>query len=489
MSRLLVSAAHKSSGKTTVSLGLCAALRERGHAVQPFKKGPDYIDPMWLSAAAGRACRNLDPYIQGEAGLALFFRRHQRPGEFALIEGNKGLYDGLDADGGDSSAALAKLLRAPVLLVVDCSGMTRGVAPLLLGYRQFDPAVTFAGVVLNKVSGTRHEAKLRAAVERHTDLPVLGAVQRSAELVIGERHLGLVPTHETQAADTRIVAIARAIAAQVDLDRVAAAAEVAPALPDGPAVVATGGVARSGRVGVAMDAAFRFYYPEDLEALEAEGFAIVPFDTTTDSRLPEGLDGLFLGGGFPETQMEALAANAELRADIRAAAAAGLPIYAECGGMMYLARSLTWQGVTLPMVGALPADAVMHDRPQGRGYVTVRETAAFPWPGAQPGGSLRGHEFHYASLENIAPEVTYAYEVTRGHGIDGRRDGIVWGNILAAFTHRRGVGADAWPRRFAAFLRARSENRRHPSDAAIVRPHQAAGTTSHNHFQEFRCHV
>jgi cobyrinic acid a,c-diamide synthase len=455
MARVFISAAHKSSGKTTVSIGLCAALAARGLAVQPFKKGPDYIDPLWLSsAAAGRACRNLDHNTMTPAEIGALFRRHAAGTDIAVIEGNKGLHDGIDLEGTDSSAALAELLRAPVVLVIDAGGITRGVAPLLLGLRDFNPGLRFAGVVLNKVAGARHEAKLRAAIERYTDIPVLGALPRSDALVIAERHLGLVPANEAHGASKRIAALGAAVAAGIDLDRLLQAASAAPPLRGRPPAPQAATAAR-GRVGVAHDHAFGFYYADDLDMLEAEGFAVVPFNAVHDPHLPPDLDGVFIGGGFPETQMDALEANASLRADIRAAVAGGMPVYAECGGLMYLSRSITWQGTRRAMVGALPGDAVMQARPQGKGLVRLRETGLSPWPDTQA-GTIPGHEFHHAALVNLPPDTRFAYDVLRGHGITGDADGIVLGRTLAAFTHLRGVGPCPWPRRFAALMRSRA---------------------------------
>jgi cobyrinic acid a,c-diamide synthase len=452
--RLLVSAAHKSSGKTTISIGLAAAFAARGLAVQTFKKGPDYIDPMWLSAASGRPCRNLDFFVMGRDEIAAHFARHAAAADLALIEGNKGLYDGLDLDGSTSNAALASQLGAPVVLVIDARGMTRGIAPLILGFQAFDRSIRIAGVVLNRLGGSRHEAKLRAVIEHYTDVRVLGAVHQSAEVEIVERHLGLMPSSEATEAAARIAAIRDAVATQVDLDAVLGVAgwragASRPTHP--PASESAAPVEPNIRIGVAMDRAFGFYYADDLEALERAGAEIVPVNTLEDTRLP-ALDGLVIGGGFPEVFMAELEANAPLRGDIRRAADAGLPIYAECGGLMYLARSLAWRGSKAQMAGVIPADVVMHDKPVGRGYVRLRETGAHPWPRA-PGTELRAHEFHYSSLENLPPDLTFAYEVARGHGADGKRDGIVIGNVLASYTHLRSVGGNEWAQRFAAFVR------------------------------------
>jgi cobyrinic acid a,c-diamide synthase len=463
MSGFLVSAAHKSSGKTTITVGLCAALSAQGLVVQPFKKGPDYIDPMWLSEACGRACYNLDPFLMTQGQISACVLRRAADADISIIEGNKGLYDGLALDGSNSNAALAKLLGLPVVLVLDARGMTRGIAPLILGYQAFDRDIRIAGVVLNQLGGARHESKLRAVIEHYTDVPVLGAIGHDSRLAIVERHLGLMPNHELDDAAQRVRAMGELIAAQVDLPRLLKLAKTEadipapPNAPIGAATVATPSPPRV-RIGLARDSAFGFYYPDDLQALEAAGAEIIPFSTLQDTSLPQ-VDGLFIGGGFPEMFMAQLQANAALRQDIRTAVDAGLPVYAECGGLMYLARTLQWNGQVYQMAGALPADVLMHERPVGRGYVEMETTGDAPWParGAAPQG-LHGHEFHYSSLENLAPEQKFAYRVIRGHGVDGRHDGIVHRNVLASYAHlRSGAGSD-WTAQFIAFVRSHRES-------------------------------
>jgi cobyrinic acid a,c-diamide synthase len=450
MHRLLVSAAHKSSGKTTLSIGLAAALRARGLAVQPFKKGPDYIDPLWLTAAAGRACRNLDPYLSSPESIRAAFDAACAGAEVALVEGNKGLYDGLSLDGSNSNAALAAMLGLPVVLVLDARGMTRGVAPLVLGYQAFDRSIRIAGVIFNRLGGARHEAKLRAVIEHYTDVPVLGAVHESEALAITERHLGLMPATEAEQAQATIDRLARAVAGDVDLDRLLAVCGTPGAAPT---ATLTPRPAADLRIGIARDRAFGFYYPEDLESFERAGAELVFFDTLADAHLPR-VDALFIGGGFPEVLAAELSANQSLRAGIRAAVEGGLPTYAECGGLMYLARTIRWNNVTYPMVGALPADVEMQARPVGRGYVHLAPTAAHPWPGEAP-ALLRAHEFHYSRLVNADPTLRHAYQVQRGHGVDGERDGIVFANTLASYAHLRSSDGHDWPARFVAFARER----------------------------------
>lgn len=446
MHALLVSAAHKSSGKTTVSIGLAAALARRGLRVQPFKKGPDYIDPLWLGEAAGRACRNLDPYLSDMGEVRATFVRAAAGADVALVEGNKGLYDGLALDGSNSNAALAAALDLPVVLVLDARGMTRGIAPLILGYQAFDRAVRIAGVILNRLGGARHESKLRAVIEHYTDVPVLGALHEQPAITIDERHLGLMPASEAAQAAARIEAIAGHVAAGVDLDRVLAATATPPA----PAWVAPPPApAARLRVAIARDRAFGFYYAEDLENLERAGAQLVAFDLLSDAELPAA-DALFIGGGFPEVFAAQLSANRSMLRSLRAAVARGVPAYAECGGLMVLARSITWNGVTYPMAGAIAGDVVMEARPVGRGYVHLEETAAFPWP-QRRGDVVRAHEFHYSRLINLDPAARFAYRVRRGFGIDGRHDGLVQANLLASYTHLRSVAGADWPRRFVAF--------------------------------------
>lgn len=454
MPRVLIAAARMSTGKTTLAAGIGAALVARGLTVQAFKKGPDYIDPMWLSAATGRPCYNLDYHTMSEAEIEACLARRADGADIALIEGNMGLFDGVDLTGSDSNAALAKLAKTPVVLVLDTAGMTRGVAPLIHGYQTFDADITIAGVILNKIGGERHETKLRRVVEHYTDMAVIGAVHRQPALHISERHLGLVTSRETDNADAMIAGFAEVVSAQVDLDRILDIAANAPPLGSPPAP-ASRTRTPDVRIAIARDSAFGFYYPDDLEALESAGAALIPFDTMSDTRLPEA-DGLFIGGGFPECHLSALEANAGLRGEIRGAIKGGMPAYAECGGLAYLTRSLSWRGERGAMVGVVAADAVVHERPQGRGYTRLRETGNGPWPARDSDGRLAeiaAHEFHYASLDTLTGRPVYAYEVLRGTGIDQHHDGIVHKNLLAGFAHRRDVEADRWAGRFVDFIR------------------------------------
>jgi len=458
-----ISATHKSSGKTTIALALAAAFAEDGKAVQTFKKGPDYIDPMWLGRASGLPCRNLDFHTQTPDGIRDYFLEIAAGSDLAIVEGNKGLFDGVDVAGSDSNAALAALLELPVVLVVDTRGITRGIAPLIHGYRTFDPSVNIAGVILNQVGGPRHEKKMRAAIAEYTDVPVLGAIGRYPEMQITERHLGLTPTNEAGAVDTIIATSAAIVRDNVDLAAVIGVGRELPAKP-----AARGPSAGTGTkdlsIGIARDEAFGFYYADDLECLERGGAELCFFDTQHDARLPD-IDGLFIGGGFPETHAGELAANKPLMAEIGAALQGGLPAYAECGGLMYLSRSLTWRGERHEMVGFLPGDTVMHDKPVGRGYVRLARTDNALWPETDPPGAvLPAHEFHYASLENLPPGQTFSFDVVRGYGIDGEHDGLIVGNLLACFSHQRCVPGRRWTEPFVQFVRASKDRRGGPGD-------------------------
>jgi len=452
--RIFISAAHKSSGKTTISIGLCAALKKRGNVVSPFKKGPDYIDPIWLSHASGKPCYNLDFYTSGSEEILNTLASHSRDSDISIIEGNKGLYDGLDLDGSNSNAALAVLSKTPVILVIDSRGMTRGIAPLILGYQAFDAEIQISGVILNNVGGTRHESKLQNVIEHYTDVPVLGAVYNNQKLHLPERHLGLKPGNEYGEVETKINDIGDVIASQVDLDQILEIAGTASSIKNNFKPRSFPKHEKTLRIAIARDAAFNFYYQNDLDAFREYGSELIDFDTLKDQKLPDNIDGLFIGGGFPETQMELLSSNKLLRQDIYSKIENGLPVYAECGGLMYLSRSIDWQDKNAEMVGIIPADCQMHDKPQGRGYVRMDRMKTHPWQsGLDDQTVIKAHEFHYSSLENLEDTTKYALKVLRGRGIDGKYDGIVYKNMFACYTHQRNTLSNPWVKHFTNFIR------------------------------------
>ncbi len=468
MSRILISAALKSSGKTTVSIGLCAALKKRDLIVQSFKKGPDYIDPYWLALATGRDCYNLDFYTMEREEILSLMSNKSDDADISLIEGNKGLYDGLDLDGSNSNAALATLTSTPVILVLNARGMTRGIAPLILGYQAFDKKVSIKGVILNRLGGSRHESKLRKVIEHYTDVEVVGAIHNDDRFDIDERHLGLVPGHEDPFCTQKINLLADAITEQVNLDAVLAIASQTPELPVvniGSDKVGTeiqsDNHAKDIKLGLVRCSAFGFYYPDDLQALQNAGAELIEIDPCHQTELPE-IDALFIGGGFPETHMNELESNKSLRTAIKSAIDNGLPTYAECGGLMYLARSIQWNKEVCQMVGSIEADIIMEKRPQGRGYVQLEETKNSPWPRVKSGISddkinppvINAHEFHYSRFKIVDKNVQFAFRVKRGTGINGESDGYIYKNLLANYTHQRNTWNNPWAQRFITFARA-----------------------------------
>jgi len=454
MPRVFISATRKSSGKTTISAGLCGALKKRGLQVQPFKKGPDYIDPMWLRKFSGNCCYNLDFNTQSTEEINALCASKLSAADFGLIEGNKGLYDGVDLYGADSNAAMAKLLQTPVILVIDAEGSTRGVVPLINGYIGFDADIQIGGVILNNIGGQRHESKLRAVIEHYTDISVLGAVQRSPELVICERHLGLVTDREDKALVSHMKNITDAVEKQVDVDAVIDIGRQAGSLNFSPSIVKPPEAATV-RLGVALDNAFCFYYADDLEALRANGAELVFFNTLSDQKLPQ-VDALFIGGGFPETHARELEQNSAMRNEIKKFAGSGKPVYAECGGLMYLSEAISWNETRHEMAGVIPGTTVMSDKPVGRGYIKLSLTSSYPWPAGNDSNvdaTLNAHEFHYSRLVDLDDSADFAFDVKRGYGIDGERDGLVFANVFATYAHMRNTASNPWASRFVAAIK------------------------------------
>lgn len=453
--RIVIAAPQGRSGKTTVSLGVCAALVQRGLHIQPFKKGPDYIDPSWLSAAAGVECRSLDPFfVESEDEIIQAFGRGASHAELCLIEGNHGLFDSLFEDGRGSTAHLARILKAPVILVVNSERMSRSVAAMVSGYQNFEPQTRIAGVILNRVANQRHETKLRQAIESYCKLPILGALPRDRDVTIPDRHLGLIPKGENDQFTSAIQACREAAEKYIDLQAVIHLARSAPALFS----VEQGrdDIARKKqfetkiRLGIVRDRAFTFYYPENLEALEKAGAELVFIDAFCDRKLPD-IKALIIGGGFPELFLDELSANHDLLSGIQQAVEDGMPVYAECGGLMYLSKVVSFRNVSRRLVGALPLEVVMDESPQGHGYViaeVTRENPFFPI-----GTMLRGHEFHHSKIANVAAELPTAYHLKRGTGISQHLDGYVYKNVLASYTHLHADGSPLWAE--AIVLRAR----------------------------------
>lgn len=442
--RVVIAAPQGRSGKTLISIALCTALRRRGLAVQPFKKGPDYIDPSWLTAAAGRGCRNLDAVLMPEEALLVSFQRSCQGADVAIIEGAMGLYDGFDSGDQGSTAQIAKLLRSPVIMVVNTARMTQSVAAMLSGYQHFQPDINIAGVILNNVSGSRHEHKLVTAIEQHCGIPVLGSVPREDSLFITERHLGLVPCRAV-GENSFINQIHHQLEGRLDLDGVLDIARRAKA-PYAAVIPAPKKKATVVRVGVMFDKAFIFYYPENLEALVQAGAELVFIDSIHDHELPD-IDGLYIGGGFPEMFLQELEANSQLRDHIAKSIEDYLPVYAECAGLMYLCQGIRWRDQRSEMVGVIPAEVEIRPKPQGHGYVLVEVTGENPlFP---IGLKFWGHEFHHSAMIG-AGDFKFAYRLLHGKGIDNAMDGIMYKNVLATYTHLHALGVPQWAEAFVA---------------------------------------
>lgn len=441
--RLLVAGLAGDSGKTIFSLGLLLAARVRSLPGAAFKKGPDYIDAAWLSWAAGIPTRNLDTHLMGFRNAEHSFLRYALPGGLNIIEGNRGLYDGMDADGTHSSAVLAKLLKAPVILVVNAAKVTRTAAALVLGCQQLDPEVDIAGVILNRVAGRRHESVLRAAIESACGIPVLGALPRAEErAVLPERHLGLVTPDEHPRIDKLASSLHELVVRNVEFDHIVSiASKAAPLRVELPA--ARSPLNGQGlKIGYVRDSAFNFYYPENLEALAASGARLVPLSALSSAELPRDLDALYIGGGFPETHGAAISSNRCFLAGLKNAASGGLPIYAECGGLMLLSSAVVWRGDTYPMAGVFPFAVEMCGAPQGHGYVEL--VVDRPNPFFSPGTIIKGHEFHYSRVLPGGRLPQTACQVQRGTGAYDGRDGIILDNVWASYAHVHALGTPEW---------------------------------------------
>ncbi len=442
MPRLLIAGLSGGSGKTIVSMGLLLLLRRAGIDARAFKKGPDYIDPSWLEWASAYPARNLDTFLMGADRVLGSFTQNAISEGINLIEGNRGLFDGFDAAGTHSSAVLAELLSAPVVLVVDATKMTRTAAALVLGCQTLDPLLSIRGVVLNNVNGRRHEAILRNAIESSCSIPVVGALPRGASNPFPERHLGLVPPQEHRGMGQVAQDLLRLVDNRLDLDALLAIARGAPALDTFAQASAELPDAHGLRIGYLRDAAFSFYYPENLESLERAGTELVSISPLQAGALPDGLSALYIGGGFPEVHAKVISGNTGFLKSLRDACASGLPVFAECGGLMLLARSLIWKGTRFPMANVFPLDAEVFDTPQGHGYSELRVDKINPF--FPQGTVLRGHEFHYSRMTGDAEPPDTACAVVRGVGCLQGRDGLLAQNVMAGYTHFHAAATPEW---------------------------------------------
>jgi cobyrinic acid a,c-diamide synthase len=428
-------------GKTFIAIGLAAAWRQSGIPIAPFKKGPDYIDAAWLTLAAGAPARNLDTWMAHPSAVLRSFLHYAAPGGISLVEGNRGFYDGEDAAGSHSSAELAKLLKTPVVLIIPAVKVTRTAAAIALGLKMMDAQTNIAGVILNRVANSRQEGIIRKSIENVVGLQVIGAIPRIDGELIPTRHLGLVTPEEHLKSRNVINSAARIIAEFTDLDRLKQISETTSPLEIAPDNVPPDQTVESGlRIGYFISPAFTFYYPENLEAISGSGATLIPIDPLKDPQLPE-LNALYIGGGFPETHASLLSTNSRFLASVAEAADKNLPIWAECGGLIFLCRSVIWNGTRYPMAGVFPADIVLDRKPAGHGYEEVLVDR--PNPFIKTGAVLRGHEFHYSRLET-ATSLETAFKVTRGAGLGNGRDGLRYKQTVASYLHLHALGTPNW---------------------------------------------
>jgi len=435
------------SGKSIAAVGLVAAYTGQKRRVVPFKKGPDYIDAGWLQLAAGNPCYNLDPYLMNRETIRDSFAVHAANADMAIIEGNRGLYDGVNIEGAYSTAELAVELDLPVLLVVDCTKTTRTVAALVLGCRNLDPRVKIAGVILNRLGTARHETIVRQSVEHYTDIPVVGAIPRSKTDYFPQRHLGITPFQEHDGAGRTTVMLAEMAEKYLDLKTIE---DLMPdvAFPAGTPQHATGEKPVKVRIGILKDAAFQFYYPENLDALHDAGAELVEINAMTAQELPE-LDGLYIGGGFPETSARRLAENSSFRQSVKSAAEAGLPVYAECGGLIYLGESILLDDEEYLLAGVFPVRFGLHRKPQAHGYTELVVRGRNPF--YDEGEMIKGHEFRYSRILSWeGSEENLVFEMKRGVGFMDKRDGLTYKNVLALYTHIHSLSTPQWAVNFVA---------------------------------------
>ncbi len=445
--RILIAGDRSSSGKTTIVAGLLSALCGKGQKVQPFKVAMDYIDPSYHTWITGRSCRNLDGYLMTQAAVMEIYNHAAESADIAVIEGVRGLYEGYDGDLG-STAQIAKMLHVPVIFVVDARSITRSAAAIVKGYMDFDPQVQFKGVILNKVGSERHAQKAIKEIERYAGVEVVGVIRRNEEMHLAMRHLGLVPVLEGKTRHEgfpeRVDKIRQIVEEGLNLDRIQEIAKEAQPLPEVETDLYRQNALGQGlRIGVARDEAFNFYYRDNLELMELAGAKVVPFSPVHDSALPD-VDGIYIGGGYPELYARELSENAGMRRALERAHERDLPIFAECGGLMYLGREIEWDGEKREMVGLVPGKTR-----RGKVRVVSYVHGAFARDCAlgKAGEAIMGHEFHHSEML-MDENVKYAIRLERGTGIKDGWDGMCEGNLVASYTHIHSASFRGFPANF-----------------------------------------
>jgi cobyrinic acid a,c-diamide synthase len=445
--RVLLAGDRSSSGKTTIVAGLLSALRGRGLDVQSFKVAMDYIDPSYHTWITGRPCRNLDGYLMPEKAVQEIYSHAAAGADIAVIEGVRGLYEGYDGDLG-STAQIAKLLKVPVIFVVDARSITRSAAALVKGYMDYDPQVQIKGVILNKVGSERHASKARKEIERYAGVEVVGIIPRNDSMHLAMRHLGLVPVLEGKARhegfEERLNRIREIVENGLDIDRILEISRKSEPLPEQEQdLYKKNDLGIGVRIGVAMDEAFNFYYRDNLEMMELSGAKVVPFSPVHDSALPE-VDGIYIGGGYPELYARELSENQGMLRSLTEAHEKDLPIYAECGGLMYLAREIEWDGERHEMAGLVPGKT---RRGSIRVVSYVHGRLARDCVLGSAGSSIMGHEFHHSEMIMDAG-TKYAIRLERGTGIQGGWDGMTEGNMVASYSHIHSASYRGFPVEF-----------------------------------------
>ena len=454
--RVLLAGDRSSSGKTTIVAGLLSALRGRGQEVQPFKVAMDYIDPSYHTWITGRSCRNLDGYLMTEAVIREIYAHAAADADVAVIEGVRGLYEGYDGDLG-STAQIAKMLHTPVVFVVDARSITRSCAALVKGYMDFDPEVLFKGVILNKVGSARHAEKATKEIERYAGVEVVGVIRRNEDMHLAMRHLGLVPVLEGKTRhegfQERVDRIRQIVEEGLDLDRIQEIARSAEPLPDVEKdLYRENDLGKGIRIGVARDEAFNFYYRDNLEMMELAGAEVVSFSPVHDAALPD-VDGVYIGGGYPELYARELSENQGMISSLERAHEKDMPIYAECGGLMYLAREIEWDGERQEMVGLVPGRS---RRGKNRIVSYVHGQLTQNCSLGRAGEPIMGHEFHHSEML-MDGKVNYAIQLSRGTGIEGGWDGVCEGNMVASYAHIHSASFRGYPANFIKACRERKE--------------------------------
>jgi cobyrinic acid a,c-diamide synthase len=452
-SGVIISALSGGSGKTLVSIGIIAALSRIGKKVAPFKKGPDYIDAGWLALAAGRPCFNLDTFIIDNASILQSFQSNTTHTDIAVIEGNRGLYDGVDAFGSTSTAELAKLIQCPLILCVDCTKATRTIAAIVSGCLHFDPDVAIKGVILNRIAGSRHKKIVTQCIEHYCGIPVIGALPKLDfdNQIFPERHMGLVPSPEHAWAMDSVSKAADIAKQHINLDVLVDIADRArhpenvktnPNMQENKHKKITNSLEHRPTIGIFLDSAFQFYYPENITALQQAGANIIYISPLEKKSIPD-VDAIYMGGGFPETHAQQLSENKDFKKHLTHLARNGLPIYAECGGLMYLGQTLVFDKKTYEMSGVLPVVFGFSGKPQGHGYTVVHVKKSNPF--FNTGTILKGHEFHYSQvIQWNGSDNDLVFSMEKGNGIINKKDGILYKNVLATYTHIHALGTPGW---------------------------------------------